>query len=110
MTALPNGRGLSRRGFLAGAGGAIAAITLAACAPGGGGGSGTGSTFSLLLPGDVPPEWERIRDAVNKKLKADLGFEFKPEFINWKDYGAQSLLKFTAGEQFETALSARWLN
>jgi len=110
MTALPNGRGLSRRGFLAGAGGAIAAMALAACAPGGGGGSGAGGTYGLLLPGDVPPEWERIRTAVNAKLKADLGFEFQPEFISWTNYKAQSLLKFTAGEQFETALSARWLN
>ncbi|WP_448003092.1 ABC transporter substrate-binding protein [Agromyces bauzanensis] len=110
MTALPNGAGLSRRGFLAGAGAAVAALALAACTPGGGGGAGSRSAYSLLLPGDVPPQWERIRDAVNAKLKADLGFEFKPEFINWKNYGAQSLLKFTAGEQFETALSARWLN
>ncbi|MBT2517750.1 ABC transporter substrate-binding protein [Streptomyces sp. ISL-90] len=109
MTALPNGAGLSRRGFLAGAGAAAAALALAACTPGGGGG-GAGSSYGLLLPGDVPPEWDRIRGAVNKKLKADLGFEFKPEFINWKNYGAQSLLKFTAGEKFETALSARWLN
>ncbi|RXZ67142.1 ABC transporter substrate-binding protein [Agromyces albus] len=109
MTALPNGAGLSRRGFLAGAGAAAAAIALAACTPGGGGG-GARSAYGLLLPGDVPPQWDRIRDAVNKKLKADLGFEFKPEFINWKDYGSQSLLKFTAGEKFETALSARWLN
>jgi putative aldouronate transport system substrate-binding protein len=108
MTAFPTAA-LSRRGFLAGAGGAIAALTLAACTPGGGGGQASG-TYSLLLPGDVPAQWDRVRAAVNKKLKADLGFEFKPEFINWKDYGSQSLLKFTAGEQFETALSARWLN
>ena len=110
MTALPNGRGLSRRGFLAGAGGAIAALALAACTPGGGAGQGARSSYGLLLPGDVPPQWDRIRDAVNTKLKADLGFEFQPEFINWTNYASQSLLKFTAGEQFETALSARWLN
>jgi putative aldouronate transport system substrate-binding protein len=108
MTALPNA-GLSRRGFLAGAGATVAALALAACTPGGGG-QGARSAYTLLLPGDVPPQWDRIRDAVNTKLKADVGFEFKPEFINWKNYGAQSLLKFTAGEQFETALSARWLN
>jgi putative aldouronate transport system substrate-binding protein len=115
MTAIINGaalsRPVSRRGFLAGSGGVLAAVTLAACGPGssGQGGGGT-STYNLLLPGDVPPQWDRVSAAVNAKLKADLGFEFRPEFINWKNYGAQSLLKFTAGEDFQTALSARWLN
>jgi putative aldouronate transport system substrate-binding protein len=100
---------VSRRGFLAGTGGLIAAATLAACAPSGGGKAAT-STFGHLLPGDVPAQWDRIRAAVNTKLKADLGFEFKPEFINWTNYASQSLLKFTSGEDFQTALSARWLN
>ena len=104
-------RPVSRRGFLAGTGGLIAAATLAACAPGAGGTSGgAASTFGLLLPGDVPAQWDRIRAAVNAKLEADLGFELKPEFINWTNYKAQSLLKFTARENFQTALSARWLN
>lgn len=109
--AFPNGAGLSRRGFLAGAGAAFATLALAACTPGGsGGGASASGTYTLLLPGDVPPQWDRIREAVNKKVKADLGFEIQPEFINWTNYANQSLLKFTAGEQFETALSARWLN
>lgn len=115
MAQLISGAGLSRpvsrRGFLAGTGGLIAAATLAACAPGAGGTSGgAASTFGLLLPGDVPAQWDRIRAAVNAKLEADLGFELKPEFINWTNYKAQSLLKFTARENFQTALSARWLN
>ncbi|GAB3173439.1 hypothetical protein GCM10027059_44460 [Myceligenerans halotolerans] len=100
----------SRRGFLAGAGVLFGTATLAACAPGGGGPSGGSATYSLLLPGDVPAQWDRVRAAVNAKLKADLGFEFRPEFINWTNYGSQSLLKFTAQEDFQTALSARWLN
>ncbi|MBL0887013.1 extracellular solute-binding protein [Myceligenerans indicum] len=101
---------LSRRGFLAGTGALFAAATLSACAPGGGGTSGGSTTYGLLLPGDVPTQWDRVHAAVNTKLKADLGFEFNPEFINWKNYGSQSLLKFTAQEDFQTALSARWLN
>ncbi|WP_454851144.1 ABC transporter substrate-binding protein [Promicromonospora soli] len=101
---------VSRRGFLAGTGGLLAAATLAACGPAGGGGQAGSATYAHLLPGDVPPQWDRVRAAVNTKLKADLGFEFKPEFVNWKNYAAQSLLKFTAGEDFQTALSARWLN
>ncbi|PUB30328.1 carbohydrate ABC transporter substrate-binding protein (CUT1 family) [Promicromonospora sp. AC04] len=100
-------RPLSRRGFLAGTGGVLAAMTLMAC---GNGGASSSSSFGLLLPGDVPPQWDRVRAAVNTKLKTDLGFELQPSFINWTNYAAQSLLKFTAGEDFQTALSARWLN
>ncbi len=116
MAQLINGaalsRTVSRRSFLAGTGGILAAATLAACAPGSGGSSGSAGakTYRLLLPGDVPAQWDRISAAVNSKLKADLGFEFNPEFINWKNYASQSLLKFTAREDFQTALSARWLN
>jgi putative aldouronate transport system substrate-binding protein len=99
----------TRRGFLAGSGGVLAAAALAACSPGSAGGAG-GGTYSLLLPGDVPPQWDRVRGLVNAKMKADLGFEFSPEFINWTNYSSQALLKFTSGEDFQTALSARWLN
>lgn len=106
MTAL-KGAALSRRGFLVGSGGVLAAITLAACTPAG---SSSASTLSLLLPGTAPTGWDRVLEAANKKLRADLGFEFRPEFIAWSEYPTQSLLKFTAGEKFETALSARWLN
>ncbi|WP_277212980.1 ABC transporter substrate-binding protein [Isoptericola croceus] len=100
-------RPVSRRSFLAGSGGVLAAAALAACSPGAG---SAGTTYDLLLPGDVPAQWDRVRGLVNAKLKADLGFEFSPEFINWTNYSSQALLKFTAGEDFQTALSARWLN
>ncbi|GAA4421175.1 ABC transporter substrate-binding protein [Georgenia halophila] len=114
MTPTINGAGLSRpvsrRGFLAGSGGVLAAATLAACSSGSSDGGGGGSSYSLLLPGDVPAQWDRIRTAVNEKLKADLGFAIDPQYINWSNYASQSLLKFTAGEDFQTALSARWLN
>lgn len=109
MAAINNGAGLSRRGFLVGSGGALAALALAACTPGGGAG-GSADTLSILLPGTAPPDWDRVLKVLNAKLKKDVGFEFKPEFIQWSEYASQSLLKFTAGEKFETALSARWLN
>ncbi|TDD72734.1 extracellular solute-binding protein [Jiangella aurantiaca] len=113
MTANTNGaalsRPVSRRGFLAWSGGVLAAAALSACSTGSNGQSSS-ATHGLLLPGDVPPHWDRVRAAVNEKLEADLGFEVSPEFINWSNYASQSLLKFTAGENFQTALSARWLN
>jgi putative aldouronate transport system substrate-binding protein len=106
-----NDAGLSRRSFLLGTAGLGAAGALVACGDGsGGGGSTSGGSLSLLLPGDVPPEWDRVLGAVNEKLETDLGFTIAPEFIAWSNYAAQSLLKFTAGEDFDTALSARWLN
>ncbi|WP_235019840.1 ABC transporter substrate-binding protein [Ruania rhizosphaerae] len=101
----------SRRSFLAGTGAAMTAVGIAACGNGSGNGNGSGSsTYSLLLPGDTPTDWTRVRDAVNEKLRADLGFEIEPQFINWSNFANQSLLKFTAGEDFQTSLSARWLN
>ncbi|MBO0984577.1 ABC transporter substrate-binding protein [Rathayibacter sp. SD072] len=103
------GRGFSRRGFLAGGAGAAALLSLAACT-GGGGSSGSSSELSLLLPGVAPTGWSTVLAAVNTKLEKDQGFTIKPEFINWQNYSNQSLLKFTAGENFATALSARWLN
>ncbi|QNE35434.1 ABC transporter substrate-binding protein [Leifsonia shinshuensis] len=109
MSASTNGAALSRRGFLAGTGGALAMFALAACTPGGA--AGSGKEYSLLLPGVAPTgNWNGVLAALNKKLQADKGFTIKPEFINWTNYPTQSVLKFTSGEKFQTALSARWLN
>lgn len=109
---------LSRRGLLSVGGGlGLAALFAGAgCSssqqPTGGQSSAPGKalTLSLLLPGDVPAGWDAVLAEVNKKLQADQGFTIKPQFIPWANYGQQALLKFTAGEGFDTALQARWLN
>lgn len=108
--------GLSRRRFLATSGllGGAAAFGLAACgrsSSSGSSGSGTfAGTLSLLLPGEVPIGWEPVLAKVNAKLRKDLGFTVNPQFIPWTNYAEQSLLKFTAGAKFDTALQAPWLN
>jgi len=105
---------LSRRGFLTATGGLSigAMLGLSGCgdASQSGDKSSGGDTLALLLPGDVPKGWETVLAEVNKKLKTDLGFTIAPQFIAWSNYQQQSLLKFTAGENFDTALQARWLN
>lgn len=111
MNTPPLSQQLSRRGFLYGAAGVAALMTLAACTPGGGGTS-SGSTKNLigLLPGNQPAGWDAVSAELNKRLEADLGLTFDPEFIDWSNYFTQELLKFTAGEKFDTALEARWLH
>ncbi|MDX3103193.1 DUF3502 domain-containing protein [Nonomuraea angiospora] len=108
---------MSRRRLLATGGGLSLAALLAACSEDspksqatGGAQSAGALALSLLLPGDVPAGWDAVLAEVNKKLQADLGFTIKPQFIPWTSYGQQALLKFTAGEKFDTALQARWLN
>src|SRR6266540_5235607 len=105
---------MSRRGFLAASGGVSLATLfgLSACSNGNSGSSGGSAvkTLKLLLPGAVPDGWDAVLTAVNKKLQTDLGFTVSPQYINWNNYGNQALLKFTAGENFDTALQARWLN
>lgn len=106
---------LSRRGFLTASGVGLAGMLLAGCNEGAGsspsasGGAFTGS-LTNLLPGDTPTGWDGIYQAVNTKLKADLGFEFSPQFIAWANYRDQALLKFTAGDSFDSSLQARWLS
>ncbi|HET9648191.1 MAG TPA: DUF3502 domain-containing protein [Microlunatus sp.] len=104
---------LSRRGFLGLGGGVALAATLAAAGCSSGDPSNHskgGGVAKLILPGDVPQGWQAVKDKVNAKLQAELGFTIDPQFINWSNYGQQALLKFTAGEQFDTALQALWLN
>lgn len=105
---------LTRRQFVL-AGGAIGAGTvlgLGACrSPSGSARTATfAGTLTLLLPGEVPIGWAPVLAKVNTKLSKDLGFTINPQFIPWSDYAQQSLLKFTAGATFDTALQARWLN
>ena len=111
MSASPN---LSRRGFLAAGGGLTLATLLgvSACSDSDSGSKagGRAKNLKILLPGAVPTGWEAVLTAVNKKLQNDVGFTIAPQFINWNNYGNQALLKFTAGENFDTALQARWLN
>ncbi len=108
--------GINRRQFLVAGGvlGGAAALGLGAC---GGSSSSVSSrsgrftgTLTLLLPGEVPIGWDPVLAKVNARLAKDLGFTITPQFIPWADYQQQSLLKFTAGAQFDTALQARWLN
>lgn len=107
---------VSRRALL-GLGGGLAAagaLTLAGCSSTNAGTSSSSGGLSgvakMLLPGDVPPGWEAVQEKLNTKLKAELGFTIEPQFINWSNYAQQALLKFTAGEEFDTALQALWLN
>ncbi|MEH1127983.1 ABC transporter substrate-binding protein [Micromonospora sp. CPCC 206061] len=102
---------ISRRRLLAAGGGlSIAALLGAAGCGGGEDDSGSGDSLTVLLPGDVPPGWDAVLAAVNAKLKAELGFTINPQFTAWANYKNQTLLKFTAGESFDTALQARWLS
>ncbi|MEU4291627.1 DUF3502 domain-containing protein [Kribbella sp. NPDC026596] len=104
--------GLSRRGFLAAGGGLslAAMLGLSGCGDSSTGSGKTTDTLALLLPGDAPTGWDAVLAKVNEKLKTDLGFTIAPQFIAWSNYQQQALLKFTAGENFDTALQARWLN
>lgn len=106
----------SRRAFLVGAG--RASLLGALALPGASFVSGCGSSdkgkfsseLTILLPGDVPPGWPAVLTEVNKRLKTDLGFTIKPQFIAWDKYGPQALQRFKSGGKVDTALQARWLN
>lgn len=107
---------LSRRAAL-GLGGGLAAATalgLSGCSSSSSGGTssarGLSGVSKAVVPTDVPPGWDAVKEKINTKLKAELGFTLDVQFINWTNYAQQALLKFTAGEQFDTALQALWLN
>jgi putative aldouronate transport system substrate-binding protein len=108
---------ISRRSLLAGSGGLSigAMLALSGCSADDSSNSTSSGeeftgTLTFLLPGNVPTGWDPVKEAVNKKLKTDLGFTIDPQFISWADYGTQALLRFTSGANFDTALQARWLN
>ncbi|WP_309108808.1 DUF3502 domain-containing protein [Arthrobacter sp.] len=102
---------VSRRGFLGLAGGLGVAAALAGCGTSGSSSGGPVSgTSTAVLPSTAPTSWNAVLAKVNSKLKTDLGFELDAQFINWSNYQQQSLLKFTAGEKFDSALQALWLN
>ena len=108
---IPN-TAVSRRGFLGLAGGLGVAAALTGCGTPGAsstGGAVTGTSVAVL-PSTAPATWNAVLAKVNSKLKSDLGFELDAQFINWSNYQQQSLLKFTAGEKFDSALQALWLN
>lgn len=102
---------LTRRGFLGLGGGlgAAAVLGLAGCGDGSGSES-SGKTVSVVLPGVVPTGWDAVLTQINQKLQADTGLTLKAQFVNWSNYQEQALLKFTAGEKFDNALQALWLN
>ncbi len=108
---IPN-TAVSRRGFLGLAGGLGVAAALTGCGTPGASSTGravTGTSVAVL-PSTAPATWNAVLAKVNSKLKSDLGFELDAQFINWSNYQQQSLLKFTAGEKFDSALQALWLN
>ncbi|WP_439599844.1 DUF3502 domain-containing protein [Devosia sp.] len=98
---------LSRRHFMALSGAAGMATAFSGLSPAFGASSGTSVA---LLPSQAPTGWKTVLDKANAKLMEEHGFTFDAQFINWSNYQQQSLLKFTAGAQFDTALQALWLN
>ncbi|GIF26742.1 putative aldouronate transport system substrate-binding protein [Actinoplanes tereljensis] len=100
---------ISRRNLLAAGGGLSVAAFLAACGDSSDS-AAKADKLTVLLPGNTPTGFADVLAKVNTKLKADRGFTIDPQFIAWTNYGNQTLLKFTAGEKFDTALQARWLN
>jgi len=108
---IPN-TAVSRRGFLGLASGLGVAAALAGCGTPGASSTGgaVAGTSVAVLPSTAPATWNAVLAKVNSKLKSDLGFELDAQFINWSNYQQQSLLKFTAGEKFDSALQALWLN
>ncbi|HKT57703.1 MAG TPA: extracellular solute-binding protein [Microbacterium sp.] len=105
---------ITRRGFLAlGGTAALAAglgATLAGCSPAGSSGAGLSGSSLAVLPSTAPTTWNTVLAKFNAGLKKTHGFELNAQFINWTNYAQQSLLKFTAGAKFDTALQALWLN
>ena len=104
---------ISRRGFLALGGAAAIGLgltgTLAGCSSTGSSGSLSGTSLAIL-PSTAPSNWKTVLAKFNAGLKKEHGFELDAQFINWTNYAQQSLLKFTAGAKFDTALQALWLN
>lgn len=104
---------ISRRGFLALGGAAAIGLgltgTLAGCSSAGSSGSLSGTSLAIL-PSTAPSNWKTVLAKFNAGLKKEHGFELDAQFINWTNYAQQSLLKFTAGAKFDTALQALWLN
>ncbi|MFT4261930.1 MAG: ABC transporter substrate-binding protein [Nocardioides sp.] len=105
---------VSRRSLLQGAGALSVAsmlgMSMSACSSDSSSGGKFTGNLTFLLPGTVPTGWQNVQSEINKRLKKDLGFTIQPQFISWADYGTQSLLRFTSGAKFDTALQARWLN
>lgn len=107
---------LNRRGFLAltGAAGIGLGLGLAGCTTTGGAAAGSGGSLSgtslALLPTTAPSNWNAVLAKANAALQKEHGFTLNAQFINWQNYGQQSLLKFTAGAKFDSALQALWLN
>jgi len=52
--------------------------------------------------------WQAVSDRLNTRLKKDLGITLDVEFIAFSNYVEQTLLKFTSGAKFDTALEALW--
>ncbi|KQU93412.1 extracellular solute-binding protein [Devosia sp. Root105] len=102
-------RNFSRRHFLALSGAAGLGATLAGGMPQAFA-AGLSGTSLTLLPSQAPSNWKAVLDKANAALLAEHGFTLDAQFINWSNYGQQSLLKFTAGASFDTALQALWLN
>ena len=105
---------ISRRGFLALGGTAALSLGLGAslvgCSPSTSGSTSLSGQSLAILPSTAPTGWNTVLAKFNAGLKKAHGFELNAQFINWTNYAQQSLLKFTAGAKFDTALQALWLN
>lgn len=106
----------SRRRFMAlsGAVGAAGAIGLAGCSNPSSTPSqstaGLSGASSTLLPGAAPERWNEVLAAVNAKMQEEIGVTLDAQYYPWSNFAQQSLLRFTAGDKFDTGLQALWAN
>jgi putative aldouronate transport system substrate-binding protein len=109
------GQLLSRRRFLANtamtAGATLGgSALLEACGSGGSTTASAGTVeLTFILPGTPPANWDAVLAAMNQKLAKDgMNLSFKAEFISWATFIDQTLLKMTAGDNFDALLTAPW--
>ena len=65
-------------------------------------------TLTMYLVGDTVPDYGKMLDVLNERLKKDINAELDVKFTTWVDYQTKLRLMLVSGEEIDLVHTAPW--
>lgn len=62
----------------------------------------------ILTIGGQPGGWPQVEEAINERMREEIGIEIDVTFAGWDNYGAKVQMEIGAGEKYSWVYDAAW--
>lgn len=62
----------------------------------------------IYTVGGQPAGWPQVEEAINARMREEIGIELDVTFAGWDNYGSKLTMEIAAGEQYHWVYDAAW--